>query len=144
MLCRFGTTCYLYYQRFVPHKQDVLLAFQQSNVIYPFSCHCDSWYIGCTFQRMQDRIKHIPKSIRNATCFQTRNRISNQNMMVNLQLRCLTTHSLSCDSAIGLHLLDGRISPAIPPANKLQWQTIFYSCQRSLSLPFICLRSHFH
>jgi len=55
------------------NKKDVLPAFQQSNVIYQFSCHCNSWYVGRTFQRLQDRVKqHVPKSIRNATCSQTR------------------------------------------------------------------------
>ena len=43
---------------------DVLPALQKSNVIYQFSCHCDSWYVGRTSQRLQDRIKqHVPKSI---------------------------------------------------------------------------------
>ena len=40
-------------------------ALQKSNVIYQFSCHCDSRYVGRTSQRLQDRIKqHVPKSIR--------------------------------------------------------------------------------
>ena len=37
-------------------------------IIYQFSCHCDSRYVGRTFQRLQDRIKqHAPKSIRYGT-----------------------------------------------------------------------------
>ena len=45
-------------------NKDVLPALQNSNIIYQFSCHCDSRYVGCTSQKLQDRIKqHIPKSI---------------------------------------------------------------------------------
>ena len=48
-------------------KKDVLPAHQQSNVIYEYSCHCDSRCVGRTSQRLLDRInQHIPKSIRNA------------------------------------------------------------------------------
>ena len=48
--------------------KDVLPAFQKSNVIYQFSCHCDSRYVGRTSQRLQDRIKqHVPKSIRSCS-----------------------------------------------------------------------------
>ena len=39
-------------------NMDVLPSLQKSNVIYQFSCHCDSWYVGRTSQRLQDRIKH--------------------------------------------------------------------------------------
>jgi len=72
MLCRFRTK--LYHQRSVSRKKEsVLLAFQQSNLMY-HSCHCNSRYVGRTSQRLQDRIKqHIPKSIRSApTCSQIR------------------------------------------------------------------------
>ena len=45
-------------------KQDVLPAFHQSNIVYQFLCHCDSQYVGHTFQRLQQRIKqHVPKTI---------------------------------------------------------------------------------
>ena len=45
-------------------NKDVLPALQKSNVIYQFSCHCDSRYVGRTSQRLQNRIKqHVPKSI---------------------------------------------------------------------------------
>jgi len=39
------------------NKKDVSTAFQQSNVIYQSSCHCDSWYVGRISQTLQDRIK---------------------------------------------------------------------------------------
>ena len=45
-------------------KKDVILALYQSNIVYQFLCHCDSWYMGCTSQRPQLRIKqHVPKTI---------------------------------------------------------------------------------
>ena len=45
-------------------NKDVLPALQKSNVIYQFSCHCDTRYIGRTSQRQQDRIKqHVLKSM---------------------------------------------------------------------------------
>ena len=37
-------------------NKDVLPALQKSVVIYQFSWHCDSRYVGCTSQRLQDRI----------------------------------------------------------------------------------------
>ena len=52
---------------------DVLPAFQESNVIYQFSCHCDSRYVGRISLRLQDRIKkHVPKSIRSSSSSQKR------------------------------------------------------------------------
>ena len=38
-------------------NKDVLPALQKSNVIYQFSCHCDSRYVGRTSQRLQDKIQ---------------------------------------------------------------------------------------
>ena len=53
--------------------KDVLPAFQESNVIYQFSCHCDSRYVGRISLRLQDRIKkHVPKSIRSSSSSQKR------------------------------------------------------------------------
>ena len=83
-------------------NKDVLPALQKSNVIYQFSCHCDSWYVGRSSQRLQDRIKqHVPKSIR--FCFSSQKRLLPAR-------RCKSstqtnTQSLASDSAIGLHLL---------------------------------------
>ena len=54
-------------------NKDVLPVLQKSNVIYQFSCHCDSRYVTRTSQRLQDRIKqHVPKSIRSCSSFQKR------------------------------------------------------------------------
>ena len=79
-------------------KKDVLPASQQSNIIYEFSCHCDSRYVGRTSQRLQDRIKqHVPKSVRTGQVSQDRKAFNRS---------CkLTNHEPICDSAIGQHLL---------------------------------------
>ena len=37
----------------IAHK-DVVPATKKSNVIYEFQCHCDSWYLCCTSQRLKD------------------------------------------------------------------------------------------
>ena len=38
-------------------KKDVLPSHHHSSVIYQFVCHCDSRYVGHTFQRLEERIK---------------------------------------------------------------------------------------
>ena len=43
-------------------RKDVLSTTLKGSVIYEYSCHCDSRYVGRTSQRLQDRIKqHVPK-----------------------------------------------------------------------------------
>ena len=83
-------------------NKNVLPALQKSNVIYQLSCHCDNWYVGSTFQRLQDRIKqHVPKSIRFCSSSQKRllpARRGNTSIQTN-------TQSLASDSAIVPHLL---------------------------------------
>ena len=82
----------------------MLPALQNSNVIYQFSCHCDSWYVGRTSQRLQDRIKqHVPKSIRYGTSSPKRDfpiRKCKYSTKSTTQIQSLTH-----DSAIGLYLL---------------------------------------
>ena len=42
-------------------KKDVLPTLQRSNVIYQFTCHCGSRYVGRTSQRLSARIaQHVP------------------------------------------------------------------------------------
>ena len=74
---------------------------QQSNIVYEFSCHCDSRYVGRTSQRLQDRIKqHIPKSVRTGQFSQDRAAFNRS---------CkLTNHEPICDSATG-HLLTNQL-----------------------------------
>ena len=81
-------------------KKDVLPAHQQSNVMYEYSCHCDSRYVGRTSQRLRDRInQHIPKSIRSA------NSILKRSLPPRACKFSTPTPTQTCDSAIGLHLL---------------------------------------
>ena len=43
-------------------RKDVLPTTLKSSVVYEYSCHCDSRYVGGISQRLQDRIKqHVPK-----------------------------------------------------------------------------------
>ena len=85
-------------------NKDVQPALQISNVIYQFSCLCDSRYVGGTFKRLPDRIKqHIPKSICYGTSFPKRDlpiRKCKYSTKATTQIQSLTH-----DSAIGLHLL---------------------------------------
>ena len=82
-------------------NKDVLPALQTGNVIYQFSFHCDSRYVGSTSQRLQDRIKqHVPKSIR--SCSSQKRLLSARLWKFSTQTN---TQSLASDSAIGLHLL---------------------------------------
>ena len=84
-------------------NKDVLPALQKSNVIYQFSCHCDSQFVGRTSQRLQDRIKqHVPKSIRSCS--------SSQKRLLPARRCKSSTQSLASDSAIGLHLLQNPTS----------------------------------
>ena len=127
-------------------NKDVLPALQKSNMIYQFSCRCDSRYVGRTSQRLQDRIKqHVPKSIRSCSSSQKRllpARRCKSSTETNIQ-------SLATDSAIGLHLL--QISSCYKLevgyddlCSTLWWQQIFYSCPRPLTFSSICCGSHFH
>ena len=110
-------------ERLSASNKDILLALQKSNVIYQFSCHCDSRYVGCTSQRRQDRIKqHVPKSIRSCSSSQKR---------VLPARRCKSsaqtnTQFLTSDSAIDI----GRLKI-------LSDLNILYFCTNTLSLPFI-------
>ena len=100
MFCR-GATIIFKTKELVPAtKKDVLPAHQQSNVIYEYSCHCDSRYVGRTYQRLLDRInQHIPKSIRNA------NSILKRSLPSRACKSSTPNPTQTCDSAIGLHLL---------------------------------------
>ena len=85
-------------------NKDVLPALQNRNVIYQFSCHCDSRYVGRTSQRLQDRIKqHVPKSI----CYGTSSPKRDLRFCKCKYSSKSTTQiqSLTHDSAIALHHL---------------------------------------
>ena len=75
-------------------KKNALPASLLSNVVYNFSCHCDSRYVGRTSQQLQDRIRqHVPKFIRTGQILSGKSSIP----------------FMFSDSTIGQHLLDNPI-----------------------------------
>ena len=81
-------------------QKDVLPASHQSNIVYQFLCHCDSRYVGRTFQRLQHSIQqHVPKTILQEHISQDRSTLARS---------CKPIRSLKAEtsfSAIGQHLL---------------------------------------
>ena len=79
-------------------RKDVLPAHQKSSVIYEYKCHCDSRYVGRTYQPLQDRIKrHVPKWLRQHT----------GSKRIQPDRACKKKQStLECDSVIGQHLIE--------------------------------------
>ena len=78
-------------------KKDSVPTTQKSCVVYEFSCRCEARYVGCTTQRLVDRIKqHIPTSIRKKNTA-----IREQPLRM-----CKSSNSkMKSDSAIGQHLI---------------------------------------
>ena len=80
----------------IRHKQimtDVLPTTLKSSVVYEYSCHCDSRYVGQTSQRLQDRIKqHVPKWLQQQVKRPTRSQPGRS-----CKLKC---NNPDCDSAI--------------------------------------------
>ena len=78
---------------------DVLLFLRQSMVVYQYVCRCDCRYVGRTSQKLRDKInQHISRCIR-----------SDKRPTINLpnrECKITSTSSISCDSAIGQHLLE--------------------------------------
>ena len=67
------TSCFYAVKPRVVYNTRVMLPFsekdsvpttQKSCVVYEFSCRCEARYVGRTTQRLADRIKHVPTSIR--------------------------------------------------------------------------------
>ena len=49
-------------------QKDVLPTINRSNLVYQFTCHCDSRYVGRTSQRLKTRImQHVPVYVRHNT-----------------------------------------------------------------------------
>ena len=87
-------------------KKDILPALNKSNVIYQFSCHCDSRYVGRTIQMLQDRIKqHVPESIRSC-CSSEKHILSARLCETSTQT---IIQSLASDSTIGFHVLQNPV-----------------------------------
>ena len=95
--------CRLLHDQFLAaSSKDEQSALQKSNIIYQFSCHCNSQYVDHTFQRLLDGTKqHFPKSI--CSC-------SSSQKPIFLGCQCKSStqpniQSLASDSTIRLHLL---------------------------------------
>ena len=82
-------------------KNNVLSALQKSfYVIYQFSYHCYSQYVGRTSRRLSDRIKlYVSKSI--CSCSSQKRLLPVHRCKSSAQTK---TQSPASDSAIGLHL----------------------------------------
>ena len=82
-------------------QKNVLPVHTRSNIVYKYSCHCNSVYVGRTSQRMEERIRqHVPKLIRN--------QVKPQKDFPRRQSKLTQNASIS-DSTIGQHLLDNKI-----------------------------------
>ena len=77
-------------------KKDSVPTTQKSCVVYEFSCRCEAPYEGHTIQRLTDRIKHVPTSIRTKN---TTTREQPPRMCKN------SISKMKSDSAIGQHLI---------------------------------------
>ena len=81
-------------------KKDVLPSHHHSNVIYQFLCHCDSRYVGCMSQWLEEQIKqHVPRSI-------TIPHASANRQSLSCSSKANTHPQQFHESAIGQHLLD--------------------------------------
>ena len=77
-------------------KKDCVPTTQKSCVVCEFSCRCEARYVGRTTQRLADRIKHVPMSIRKKsnTVREQPPRICNKN-----------NSEINCESAIAQRLI---------------------------------------
>ena len=115
-------------------SKNVLPASQNSNMIYPFSCYCDSRYEGRPSERLQDRIKqHVFKSIRSFSSSQKRILTVSANLPLSLMPSLLLLLQ-------PLNFIFYKILPAL----NIMMTVDFYYCHRRLSVPSICFQSHFH
>ena len=82
-------------------RKDVLRTTLKSSVVYEYSCHCDSRYVGRTSQRLQDRIKqHVSKWLQQQAKRPTRSQHGRS---------CkLKRNNPDCDSTVGQYLLDNK------------------------------------
>ena len=77
-------------------KKIAFQPFKKVCLVYKFSCQCEARYIGRTTQRLADRIKHVPTSIRK----------KNNTKREEPPRMCKNSNpKMKCDSAIGQHLI---------------------------------------
>ena len=107
-------------------KKDVLPALHQSNIVYQFLCHCDSRYVGRTFQRLLQRIKqYVPKTILQGLTFQDRSTFARSCKPIR------TYKAETSFSAIGQHLQQNPTCAREHNDNKL---SILARCRTSFHL----------
>ena len=75
-------------------KKDSVPSTQKSCVVYEFLCRCEARYVGRTTQRLADRIKHVPTSIRKKS---STVREQPPRMCKNISFE------INCESAIGIY-----------------------------------------
>ena len=76
-------------------QKDCVPATQKSSVIYEFTCQCDSGYVGCTTQRLEDRIKqHVPSSIRKKVVPKENSHLGLANLKLQLKPATLLSGSI--------------------------------------------------
>ena len=74
LLCSGATYCFTTYPFLPATKKGSVPTSVSNNIVYNFSCHCDTRYIGRTSQRLQDRIRqHVPRFIRTDQILNSRN-----------------------------------------------------------------------
>ena len=95
-----GTRLVFTSKRMLPvARKDVVPTTQKSSVIYEYKCRCDTWYVGRTSQRLQDRIKqYVPQWLRQQLTCPRRSQPHRSSKRKNTKR--------DCDSAIGQHLLE--------------------------------------
>ena len=99
-------SCLLYSELLSATNKGVLPVLQKNNIIYQFSCHCDSRNVGRSSQKLQNRIKqNIPKFISSCFIFQKR-------LLPARRCNSFTetnTQYLPSDLAIGIHLFQNPV-----------------------------------
>ena len=112
-------------------RKDVLPTTLKSSIVYEYSCHCDSRYLGRTSQRLQDRIKqHVPKWLQQQAKRPTRSQPGRS---------CkLKRNNPNCDSAIGQHLLDNEQCAANYNDKRLKF------CCGTQLVPSVSTRGNFY
>ena len=93
-----------------------------TSAIYKFKCECGSQYVGRTNQRLGDRIKqHVPSVIRNKT----------QPSRQQPERLCRSSQLISCDSAVGKHLLSNKSCAETYSDDNFR---ILYKCRSAFQL----------
>ena len=113
------------------HK-DVLPIFQQSNLIYEFQRWHNATYIGRTFQRLEVRVKHVPRDIRNHTTSGHSNLLDS---VICEHLNALNSYVVNYSDECFAALLRARTK---------QHLIVLEAIYISLNMPFLCKQNPKH